>query len=114
MPHISGNIVAFNDFQNESVTGAKANRSPDNWKLGYTYTDSPAATSTSYPYLYTTAYVAANNPPADAKQPYLYVYTGGTGATYQSPYAIMPELLNANVKDLKLVFYGYYNSTGSP
>ena len=23
----------------------------------------------------------------------------------------MPELLNANVKDLKLVFYGYYNST---
>ena len=104
-------VPYFNDFQNESVTGAKANRSPDNWKLGYTYTDSPAATSTSYPYLYTTAYVAANNPPADAKQPYLYVYTGGTGATYQSPYAIMPELLNANVKDLKLVFYGYYNST---
>lgn len=104
-------VPYYNDFQSEPVTGAKANRSPDNWKLGYTYTDAPSATSTYYPYLYTTAYAAANNPPADAKQPYLYIYTGGTSATYQFPYAIMPELLNANVKDLKISFYGYYNST---
>lgn len=104
-------VPYYNDFQSEPVTGAKANRSPENWKLGYTYTDTPTATSTYYPYLFTTAYAAANNPPADAKQPYLYIYTAGTGAAAQSPYAIMPELLNSDVKNLKLVFYGYYNST---
>ena len=32
-------------------------------------------------------------------------------ASSQFPYAIMPELLNADVKDLKISFYGYYNST---
>lgn len=103
-------VPYYNDFTNET-TGANASRGPKNWTLGYTYTDAPSATSTYYPYIYNTAYAAANNPPADAKAPYLYVYTGGTTATYQFPYAIMPELLNANVKDLKLVFYGYYNST---
>lgn len=103
-------VPYYNDFTNET-TGANANRGPKNWKLGYTYTDSPGATSTYWPYIYNTAYAAANNPPADAKAPYLYVYTGGTSASYQFPYAIMPELLNADVKDLKISFYGYYNST---
>ncbi len=103
-------VPYYNDFNSET-TGANANRGPKNWTLGYTYTDTPGATSTYWPYIFNTAYAAANNPPADAKAPYLYVYTGGTTATYQFPYAIMPELLNADVKDLKMSFYGYYNST---
>jgi len=103
-------VPYFNDFTNET-TGANATRGPKNWKLGYTYTDAPTATSTYYPYVNNLTYLAANNPPADAKAPCLYVYTGGTTATYQFPYAIMPELLNADVKDLKMSFYGYYNST---
>ena len=103
-------VPYYNDFTNET-TGANANRGPKNWKLGYTYTDSPSATSSNWPYIYNTAYAAANNPPADATKPYLYIYTGGTSASSQFPYAIMPELLNADVKDLKISFYGYYNST---
>jgi len=103
-------VPYYNDFTDET-TGANANRGPKNWKLGYTYTDSPGATSTNWPYIYNTAYAAANNPPADATKPYLYIYTGGTSASSQFPYAIMPELLNADVKDLKVSFYGYYNST---
>ena len=102
-------VPYYNDFQSEPVTGAKANRSPENWTLGNTYMDT-WTTSTYVPYLYTTAYAAANNPPADAKQPYLY-FTYTTTASSQFPYAIMPELLNADVKDLKISFYGYYNST---
>ena len=103
-------VPYYNDFTDES-TGANANRGPKNWKLGYTYTDTPGATSTYWPYVNNLTYTAANNPPADAKAPCLYVYTGGTSASYQYPYAIMPELLNADVKDLKMSFYGYYNST---
>ena len=103
-------VPYYNDFTNEN-TGANATRGPANWKLGFTYTDAPTATSTYYPYVNNLTYAAANNPPADAKAPCLYVYTGGTSASYQFPYAIMPELLNADVKDLKMSFYGYYNST---
>jgi len=104
-------VPYYNDFQSEPVTGAKANRSPENWTLGNTYMDT-WTTSSYVPYLYTTAYAAANNPPADAKQPYLY-FTYTTTASSQFPYAIMPELLNAAVKDLKISFYGYYNSTAT-
>lgn len=103
-------VPYYNDFTNEN-TGANANRGPKNWKLGYTYTDNPGATSTSWPYVNNLTYTASNNPPADAKAPCLYVYTAGTTASSQFPYAIMPELLNADVKDLKMSFYGYYNST---
>ena len=101
-------VPYFNDFTGET-TGAVAARGPKNWTLGYTYTDSPGATSTYWPYINTTAWT---NAPAGVEKNSLYLYNG-TSASYQYPYAIMPELLNANVKDLKMSFYLYTTLTAN-
>lgn len=99
-------IPYFNDFTSEN-TGANATRGPKNWTLGYTYTDSPSATSSNWPYVHTTAWT---NPPADVVKNSLYLYNTAY-ASGQYPYAIMPELLNADVKDLKISFYLYTTLT---
>ena len=99
-------VPYYNDFTNET-TGKSATRGPKNWKLGYTYTDSPAATSSYWPYVETTAWT---NAPADVAKPSLYLYNTAS-TTYQFPYAIMPELLNADIKDLKISFYIYTTLT---
>lgn len=101
-------VPYYNDFTNEN-TGANANRGPKNWKLGYTYTDSPSASSSYWPYINTTVWT---NAPAGVEKNSLYLYNG-TSASYQYPYAIMPELLNANVKDLKISFYLYTTLTAN-
>ena len=100
-------VPYYNDFTGET-TGYVANRGPKNWTLGNTSMDT-WTTSTYVPYLYNSNF---SNSPADATKPYLYL-PYGTTASSQFPYAIMPELLNANVKDLKISFYGYYNSTST-
>ena len=100
-------VPYYNDFTGET-TGYVANRGPKNWTLGNTSMDT-WTTSSYVPYLYNSNF---SNSPADATKPYLYLpYT--TTASSQFPYAIMPELLNADVKDLKISFYGYYNSTST-
>ena len=99
-------VPYYNDFTDET-TGANANRGPKNWTLGYTYTDSPSATSSNWPYVHTTAWT---NPPADVVKNSLYLYNTAY-ASGQYPYAIMPELLNADVKDLKISFYLYTTLT---
>ena len=101
-------VPYYNDFTDET-TGANANRGPKNWTLGFTYTDTPAATSTYWPYINTTAWTSA---PADVVKNSLYLYNG-TSASYRWPYAIMPELLNADVKDVKLIFYLYTTLTAN-
>lgn len=99
-------VPYYNDFTSEN-TGANATRGPKNWTLGYTYTDSPSATSSNWPYVHTTAWT---NPPADVVKNSLYLYNTAY-ASGQYPYAIMPELLNADVKDLKISFYLYTTLT---
>lgn len=99
-------VPYYNDFTDET-TGANANRGPKNWTLGYTYTDSPSATSSNWPYVHTTAWT---NAPADVVKNSLYLYNTAY-ASGQYPYAIMPELLNADVKDLKISFYLYTTLT---
>lgn len=99
-------VPFYTDFTGET-TGNVAARGPKNWKLGNTYMAS-WTTSTYVPYLFTTK--MSNNPPAEITTPALYLQHTN-GATTQYPYAIMPELLNANVKDLQIAFWGYYNST---
>ena len=102
-------VPYYNDFQSEPAGNvANPNRGPKNWTLGYTYSDS-YTTSAYVPYVYNTAWT---NPPADVDKPSLYLYNG-TSASYQYPYAIMPELLNANVKDLKMAFYIYTSATAN-
>ena len=102
-------VPYYNDFQSEPAGNvANPNRGPKNWKLGYTYSDT-YTTSSYVPYVYSTAWT---NPPADVDKPSLYLYNG-TSASYQYPYAIMPELLNANVKDLKMAFYIYTSATAN-
>ena len=98
-------VPYYNDFTDET-TGANANRGPKNWKLGYTYTDTPGATSSYWPHVNTTAWT---NPPADVVKNCVY-FNNSTSASAQFPYAIMPELLNADVKDLKISFYAYWNN----
>lgn len=99
-------VPYYNDFTNET-TGANANRGPKNWTLGFTYTNSPGASSSYWPSVSTTAWT---NPPTGVNNPSLYL-NNGTSLSYQYPYAIMPELLNANVKNLKMAFYVYTTST---
>ena len=99
-------VPYYNDFTSEN-TGANATRGPKNWKLGYTYTDSPGNTSSNWPYVNTTAWT---NPPADVVKNSLYL-SNTAYASGQYPYAIMPELLNADVKDLKILFYLYTTLT---
>lgn len=99
-------VPYYNDFTSEN-TGANATRGPKNWKLGYTYTDSPGNTSSNWPYVNTTAWT---NPPADVVKNSLYL-SNTAYASGQYPYAIMPELLNADVKDLKISFYLYTTLT---
>ena len=101
-------VPYYNDFTSEN-TGANATRGPKNWKLGYTYTDSPGNTSSNWPYVNTTAWT---NPPADVVKNSLYL-SNTAYASGQYPYAIMPELLNADVKDLKISFYLYTTLTAN-
>ena len=99
-------VPYYNDFTGES-TGSNASRGPKNWTLGSTgsaYTS--LGTQTYVPYLNTSAWT---NKPVDETTPYLYLYNGTT-ASQQFPYAIMPELLNGNVKDMKIAFYAYWNN----
>ena len=98
-------VPYYNDFTSEN-TGANATRGPKNWTLGYTYTDAPGATSSNWPHVNTTAWT---NAPADVVKNCVY-FNNSTYASAQFPYAIMPELLNADVKDLKISFYAYWNN----
>ena len=98
-------VPYYNDFTSEN-TGANAKRGPKNWTLGYTYTDAPGATSSNWPHVNTTAWT---NAPADVVKNCVY-FNNSTYASAQFPYAIMPELLNADVKDLKISFYAYWNN----
>lgn len=102
-------VPYYNDFTDE-YAGTGASRGPKNWVTGLTNTPSPAASSTYQPYVFGTAWT---NPPADVVKYCLRFNNYATTATGASgfPYAVMPELLNADVKDLKMSFYAYYNST---
>lgn len=102
-------VPYYNDFTDE-YAGTGASRGPKNWVTGLTNTPSPAASSTYQPYVFGTAWT---NPPADVVKYCLRFNNSATTATGASgfPYAVMPELLNADVKDLKMSFYAYYNST---
>lgn len=99
-------VPYYNDFTDET-TGNKANRGPKNWTLGNINVTAALGTQTNIPYVYNTAMTGA---PTGVAKPNLYFYHTN-GATSTGAYAIMPELLNANVKDLKMSFYGSYNST---
>lgn len=104
-------VPYYNDFTNE-YAGTGASRGPKNWVTGLTNNAAPAASSIYQPYVYNTAWTT---PPADVVKNSLRLNNGATTATGATgfPYAIMPELLNADVKDLKMSFYGYYNSTST-
>ena len=97
-------VPYYNDFTNETAGTGKA---PAYWLNG-----NVKSTSTSYmPYVYSTAALSAatgSTIPADVTKPYLYFYSTKTAFM---PYAIMPELQNAAVKDVTLSFYGHTNQT---
>lgn len=99
-------VPYYNDFQTENQ-GNNATRGPKNWTLGNINVTAALGTQTNIPYVYNTAMTGA---PAGVEKPNLYFYHSNS-ATNAGAYAIMPELLNADVKDLKVSFYGSYNST---
>ena len=99
-------VPYYNDFQSETQ-GNNASRGPKNWVLGNINITAAVGTQTNIPYVYNTAMTGA---PAGVEKPSLYFYHTNS-ATSTGAYAIMPELLNADVKDLKIMFYGSYNST---
>lgn len=99
-------VPYYNDFQAENQ-GSNASRGPKNWTLGNINITAAVGTQTNIPYVYNTAMTGA---PAGVEKPNLYFYHSNS-ATNAGAYAIMPELLNADVKDLKMSFYGSYNST---
>ena len=96
-------VPYYNDFTNETAGTGKY---PAYWING-----NVNSTSTSYiPYVYNTAMSAATGStiPADVTKPCLYFCSTKTA---NMPYAIMPELQNAAVKDVTLSFYGHTNQT---
>ena len=99
-------VPYYNDFQTENQ-GSNASRGPKNWTLGNINITAAVGTQTNIPYVYNTAMTGA---PTGVEKPNLYFYHSNS-ATNAGAYAIMPELLNADVKDLKMSFYGSYNST---
>ena len=103
-------VPYYTDFSGE-VTGAVTNRGPKNWKLGFLYSDT-WTTSSYVPYVYTNANFPWNDKPADQEGPWLNI-SNSASASGQYPYAIMPELLNAEVKDLMISFYGYAYGTSN-
>ncbi|MCR5533452.1 MAG: fibronectin type III domain-containing protein [Paludibacteraceae bacterium] len=101
-------IPFYTDFTGEP-TGANANRGPRNWTVSSTGTALTGAvgTQTWVPYVNngTSAYSGWVDEAAKGRtQPYLYIYNSTT-TTQRYPYAIMPQLLNANVNELKMGFY---------
>ncbi len=100
----------YNDFTNEPTGSGKK---PNYWLVG----NAGGSTSTTYiPYVNTSAWSAATGAaiPSEVVKPSLYFY-GGTTITGTSannkPYAIMPEMASADVKDLTLSFWGHTNNT---
>lgn len=100
----------YNDFQDEPTGSGKK---PDYWLVG----NAGGSTSTTYiPQVSTTAWSAATGAtiPSEVVKPSLYFYGGTTttaGKANNKPYAIMPEMAAADVKDLTLSFWGYTNNT---
>ncbi len=104
------NVPYYNDFTNEPKTGS--GNGPQYWTIG----NAAGNTSNSYkPYVYTTAWSAATGYtiPAEVTKPslYFYGYWYSSNKTSYAPYAIMPQLLNADVKDVKISFWGHTNQT---
>lgn len=100
----------YNDFTDEPTGSGKK---PNYWLTG----NAGGSTSTTYmPYVNTSAWSAATGAaiPSEVVKPSLYFY-GGTTTTGTSannkPYAIMPEMAGADVKDLTLSFWGHTNNT---
>ena len=100
----------YNDFQDEPTGSGKK---PDYWLVG----NAGGSTSTTYiPQVSTTAWSAATGAtiPSEVVKPSLYFYGGTTttaGKANNKPYAIMPEMAAADVKDLTLSFWGHTNNT---
>lgn len=99
-------VPYYNDFTDEPV-GSNAARGPIGWYLGNINITAALGTQTNIPYVYNTALTPAV---AGVEKPELYIYHTNT-ATNTGAYAILPELLSGNVKDLVMSFVGYYNST---
>lgn len=104
-------VPYYNDFTNETAGSGKA---PTGWIIGNAGGNT---TNTYKPYVYNTAWSAATGTtiPADVTKPSLYFYGSFSNSTNNAyaPYAIMPELLNADVKDLKITFWGHTNQTST-
>lgn len=100
----------YNDFTDEPTGSGKK---PNCWLTG----NAGGSTSTTYmPYVNTSAWSAATGAaiPSEVVKPSLYFYGGTTitgTAANNKPYAIMPEMAGADVKDLTLSFWGHTNNT---
>lgn len=123
-------VPYFNDFDlSQSVkattgaTGASGSGSyPQYWLVGNL---GATPTATYIPYTYNTAWTAATGEkiPADVVRPSLYIYASAaiakgnteftTTTDHSRPYAIMPPLQNAAVKDVTISFNGWANSSNS-
>lgn len=100
-------VPYYNDFSTET-TGAVVARGPLGWKLGNVNVTAALGTQTNIPYVYNTD--MTGGPAIGVNKPNLYFYHTN-GATSTGAYAIMPELVNADIKDLVMNFVGYYNNT---
>lgn len=102
----------YNDFTDEPTGSGKK---PNYWLVG----NAGGSTSATYmPQVSTTAWSAATGAtiPSEVVKPSLYFYGGTTitgTAANNKPYAIMPEMAGAEVKDLTLSFWGHSNQTDS-
>ena len=103
-------VPYYNDFSTEPTGSGKR---PNYWITG----NMGQSTSNSYkPYVYTSAPSVASgfSTPAEVVKPYLYFnayYSSTAKNAALQPYAILPELANANAKDVTLSFWGITTTT---
>ena len=103
-------VPYYNDFTTEPTGSGKR---PNYWITG----NMGKSTSNSYkPYVYTSAPSVASgfSTPAEIVKPYLYFnayYNKTATSAGLQPYAILPELTNANPKDVTLSFWGITTTT---
>lgn len=103
-------IPYYNDFSTEPTGSGKR---PNYWITG----NMGQSTSNSYkPYVYTPTSTTplGNSTPEEVVKPYLYFnayYSKTAKYAALKPYAILPELTNADAKDVTLSFWGITTTT---
>lgn len=104
-------VPYYNDFSKETAGNGKA---PMYWTNGNWGGKVVSATNTYRPYVLNTAWAASTKGhilPGELIKPCVKFSASNVKTQYNKPFLVLPEVTNADVKDLTLTFWGYCNNT---